>query len=192
MLFPFEEIINHYKRITPLIIECSKINKRKWYSPYPDFDIVAWFSPIEKYTWETIRCFGKAPLYPQYPVGNVFIDFANPFVKIGLECDGKEFHKNKQRDYERDKTLSKLGWTIYRATGFECNKVLDEYYDRYDYQESTIKSILREYYSTTIEGIINAIGIVHFEYKTFDRDLDEQIIAQEYLEEHKSKIKSDA
>jgi len=63
---------------------------------------------------------GGIVLYPQFPIFNSFIDFANPYLKIGLELDGKDYH-NLDKDYETDKKLSRFGWKIFRVTGKEAN-----------------------------------------------------------------------
>lgn len=73
-------------------------------------------------------------LYPQFPIGPYFVDFANPKAKVVIECDGAGFH-DADKDSIRDAYLSKHGWSVYRFTGSECNLVdrqtngrpLDEY-----------------------------------------------------------------
>lgn len=82
-------------------------------------------TPIERWLWQDIRQ-ANMVMYPQYPVAGCFIDFANPVAKIGIECDGADFHLDKEKDQRRDAKLGKLGWTIYRITGSDCHKEFDE------------------------------------------------------------------
>lgn len=86
-------------------------------------------TPIETWFWADIReC--DCVFYPQYPVGRYFIDFANPKAKVGIECDGAEYHKDKAKDAARDAELSALGWTIYRISGSDCRTESDFYNGR--------------------------------------------------------------
>lgn len=87
------------------------------YHPY----FVDWgklFTPIESAVWQDIRSL-PMEFYPQYPVGKRFIDFADPKLKIGIECDGKAFH-SREKDVQRDLELMELGWTIYHLKGADC------------------------------------------------------------------------
>jgi hypothetical protein len=46
-------------------------------------------SPPEFALWWSIRCYGGMPLYPQYPILNYFVDFGDPWQRIGIEADGR-------------------------------------------------------------------------------------------------------
>lgn len=89
--------------------------RRCWPSmsnPYP----VDWkFTPIEASAWQSIRILGL-PFYPQYPVGRFFVDFADPVLRIAIECDGQQWH-DAAKDARRDAELSRLGWAVKRFTG---------------------------------------------------------------------------
>lgn len=105
-------------------------------SPY----LVDWFpvfTPIERHVWNAIRSIGL-PFFPQYPIGKVFVDFADPVKQIALECDGKEYH-DAEKDAARDATLATLGWKVLRFTGRQC-VLPDDDPDSAD----AILSILRE------------------------------------------------
>lgn len=84
------------------------------------YELEVEFTPIERAFWHDIRCKGIV-MYPQYPVGGVFVDFANPVAKVAVECDGKKWHDAK-KDAIRDAKLATLGWTVYRITGSDCLK----------------------------------------------------------------------
>jgi very-short-patch-repair endonuclease len=73
------------------------------------------FSPIEHIAWGEIRYLGLV-LYPQYPIAELFVDFAAPQQKVVIECDGAAYH-DKDQDAERDERLRKRGWTVYRIPG---------------------------------------------------------------------------
>lgn len=77
------------------------------------------FTPIEEWLWSDIRQCG-AVLWPQYPVLNFFVDFANPVAKVAIECDGAAYHQDKEKDAARDKRLTDAGWTVYRISGKHC------------------------------------------------------------------------
>jgi very-short-patch-repair endonuclease len=85
------------------------------------------FTPIEFALWCDIRSAGIV-LYPQYPVGKYFADFANPVTKCVIECDGAAFH-HPEKDAKRDGNMEAMGWCVYRFTGRQLNEpdeILDE------------------------------------------------------------------
>lgn len=87
-------------------------------SPYEiGIDWMGKFSPIEDRVWSDIRYLGL-PLYPQYPIGNFFADFADPHLKIVIEVDGREFHRNKEKDRIRESKIFGKGWDVYRIPGW--------------------------------------------------------------------------
>src|SRR3990167_5100423 len=95
-------------------------------SNYPKTDVyfIDWisiFSKAEKLAWDDIRLIG-APLYPQFPVGPYFLDFADPVKKIAIEIDSAKFHLDEQKDDRRQKEIESLGWKVYR---FNWNDLLD-------------------------------------------------------------------
>ena len=77
-------------------------------------------TPIEEWLWHDIRSV-DAVLYPQYPVGRFFVDFANPAAKVAIECDGAAYH-DQAKDAARDAELNRLGWTVYRFPGWMCKQ----------------------------------------------------------------------
>lgn len=74
---------------------------------------------IEKMFWSDIKDH-KLPLFPQFPIGKHFVDFANPEHRIAVECDGHEFHKDKEKDARRDADLADMGWRVVRIEGWKC------------------------------------------------------------------------
>ncbi len=153
---PFLEIRKLYAEVLPLWMADYKATGRMHNDPY----LHDWqFSPIEQRVWSDIRC-ECLPFYPQMPVLNYFLDFGNPFLKIGIECDGKDFH-NKERDAIRDDRLSRAGWTIYRIPGHECVRSVS-LADMSSDDEQRIRDLMVRYYMDTSEGILHAINVHHF------------------------------
>lgn len=182
-----ENIKKHYEEILPRIMSR---NKGQWVAPYTD--LVRWeliFSPIEEMTWQSLRCFGQCPLYPQYPVDKYFVDFGNPKYKVAIECDGKEWHMDKEKDAKRDNVLFKQGWHIFRISGADCYKVCETYHERFDYDkdEREIYEILSDFYGT-VEGLVKAIAIFYFNYKDYCFFEDEMRIARRCLEKYISPV----
>lgn len=87
--------------------------------PYEVADWPMLFTHIEAGFWSDIRAAGL-PLWPQLPVGRFFVDFGNPVHRVAVECDGREFHKDKAKDAARDAELSAMGWTVHRIEGWQC------------------------------------------------------------------------
>lgn len=113
----------HYARALPLIL-AGKSNE--W-----AIDAYAWegagirMTPIEAWLWSDLRA-ADVVMYPQFPVGGMFVDFGNPVAKVAIECDGRAYHQDKAKDADRDAKLAALGWTVYRLTGSECRQDFDE------------------------------------------------------------------
>lgn len=103
------------------------------------------FSPIEDKAWDCIRYVG-APLYPQYPVGRFFIDFADPIRRIGIEIDGLAYHKDRKKDRVRQIEIEGHGWTIYRFWSWELDQCMDDFLD----DEGNVK--FNEYAEGCLEG----------------------------------------
>jgi very-short-patch-repair endonuclease len=87
------------------------------------------FTPIESALWEEMLNVG-AVFYPQFPIGRFFADFANPVARVAIECDGKEFHLDREADERRQAEIEAMGWTVYRISGRDClihaQEVLDD------------------------------------------------------------------
>lgn len=122
------------------------------------------FTPIERNAWSDIRCVG-IPLYPQCPVAGVFIDFADPHLKIGLELDGQAFH-DRERDTLRDERLWRQGWRIFRITGAESYRMLlgplDEAFGDDSCSEAEWMGRLDDWARTTLEGVIWSLGVLYY------------------------------
>jgi very-short-patch-repair endonuclease len=116
------------------------------------------FTPIEQCVWSDIRTLG-VPFFPQIPVLNYFIDFGCPFLKIGIECDGKAWHDH-DLDKARDARLAAQGWMIFRIEGHECKRVVEPWEDIAE--DESQEEVLR-YFLTTSEGVVSAIKRRYFD-----------------------------
>jgi very-short-patch-repair endonuclease len=118
----FDILLEFYRGVTPLAMQ---IPAHEWAVDINCIDWRSMFSPIEAALWSDIRDEG-AVLYPQYPIGPFFADFANPKAGVVIECDGKAYHKDKDRDARRDKYMRDHGFRVLRMTGRECMSDLVE------------------------------------------------------------------
>jgi very-short-patch-repair endonuclease len=152
-----------YELVLPEISSVSEKRRKGKISPY-FLDFCNEFTPIEDDSWMTIRCLGT-PLYPQFPVQNYFLDFGNPFYKIGLEIDGKEYHQDVHKDTKRDENLNSFGWRTFRITGSESKRTRKHPYELFeekkDNKEENEKQI-EDWVLNTGEGIITAIHEIYF------------------------------
>lgn len=147
--------IENYYMVVRCDIEATPCDQ--WaFDPY-EVDWPMLFTPIEAALWTDIRQLGLA-LYPQYPVSTrsdhgpdpeyrtYYCDFASPARKVAIECDGKAFHNDPERDRERDRRLRLAGWTVYRFTGAQC---------REDFNETTLQR-------STVSRELERIARLHF------------------------------
>ena len=153
-----------YELLTPTIIERAEKEK---YLGMTDPYILDWckhFSPIEYDAWCSIRPKGLG-LFPQYPVLNYFLDFGNPYLKIGVELDGREYHLDVDKDRRRDERLYDEGWKIFRIKGSECKVDYREFYEIHDDYSLTDDEKMEEiesYFMNTSDGVFEALRYVYF------------------------------
>jgi hypothetical protein len=116
-------IRTHYRRNCSDIMQAGQSD---WgIDPYAwDHEAGIRLTPIEQSLWSEIRAVG-AVMYPQYPVGRFFVDFANPVARVAIECDGAKFHLNPNHDAMRQAEIEAEGWTMYRITGRDCNRYVE-------------------------------------------------------------------
>ncbi len=144
------------------------------------------FTPIEEQAWHCIRRIGLR-LYPQIPVGGVFIDFGDPHKKIGVELDGKAFH-DAERDRARDLKLWRLGWRIFRITGAESMKWLHSpaepgFADDARPGSSEWNRDLAEWAYSTGDGVLWALRTIYYQRRATDGN--ERAIALGAIEDHR-------
>jgi hypothetical protein len=166
-----------YEKILPHIIK----NKSCYVDPY----IVNWHGVInenEYNLFERFRAIGT-PMYPQYPVGKYWLDFGNPYYKVGIEADSKAHH-DLEKDIIRDRELQKMGWKVYHIPSrlSFTQKVVDTscvYDDDEEYEP-----VWKEYLTETLDGVLECISrsITGYHYFVPDqfRDLARQV-QQKYL-----------
>lgn len=139
-----------YKKFLPRLLDGDLI------SPYEiEFDWFKKFSPIEEKVWDGIRYLGL-PLYPQFPIGKYFVDFADPYRRIAIEVDSHQWHKDTEKDKQRQKEIEKLGWRVYRIDSWLTFKSVSDFtfldetgreqIDWEKYEENTAEGFLRKLY----------------------------------------------
>ena len=82
-------------------------------------NVVDWpriMSPIEREAWIDIQQ-RRLRMFPQYPALHYFLYFAEPWQKVAIECDGKQWHTDHARDEKRDSLLRLNGWQVCRVSG---------------------------------------------------------------------------
>jgi hypothetical protein len=113
----FDYVKRLYQAVTPELL----LHER-WIDPH----FARWESimtPIEMQMWSLIRS-QRVPFYPQYPVGGYFLDFGNPRLKIGIECDSRGWHAARaDLDEIRLKDLYDLGWLVFGFSGRACTRL---------------------------------------------------------------------
>lgn len=145
------------------------------------------FTPIETEAWNCIRRIGLR-VFPQVPVGGVFIDFGDPHKKIGIELDGKAFH-DKERDRVRDRKLWDLGWRIFRITGSEAVKWLHpptepNFANDAERNSQDFNRALEEWACHTGDGVLWSIHTAYYRQKHSTGN--EFAIALGSIEDHRS------
>lgn len=118
----WDAIREHYAYFLPRIMAEAR---DEWaFDPYLWDNGMLRMTPIEAWLWADLREV-NAIVYPQFPVGGVFVDFANPVAKVAIECDGAAYHQDVAKDRKRDARLQALGWTVYRIPGWVCRTESD-------------------------------------------------------------------
>lgn len=105
----------HYERVMPSIMSVPAYVYGVGAYEWDNGQGMVNMTPIEYLMWCDIRTEGLV-MYPQVPVLNYFLDFANPVAKVAIECDGREFH-DREKDRIRDANLAAIGWKVYRISG---------------------------------------------------------------------------
>lgn len=153
----FKEVRKRYSDTLPEWIRAYHATGRMYFDPYFLHDLME-FTPIEQLVWGDLREAGL-PFYPQLPVLNYFLDFGCPFLRIGIECDGKAWH-DYDLDKARDARLAANGWMIFRIEGHECKRSVK--YPWSEYTDEVDRAEVKKWYSTTSQGIVEAIRQKYF------------------------------
>ncbi|MFO1317319.1 MAG: DUF559 domain-containing protein [Burkholderiales bacterium] len=152
-----------YMEQMPHVMAMAARDARQFVDPYL-LDWLAYLSPIEQSAWLSIRRRG-VPLYPQFPLFNYFIDFANPYFRVGLELDGRDWH-DPTKDEERDQLLAQYGWRIFRVSGAEA---VNEYehpieLEGRDADHTTTQQEISAWLMSTCDGVVESIDQVYFRH----------------------------
>lgn len=80
-------------------------------------------SSIEKKVKELLDAIGIA-YTQQHPVDRFFVDFAIPSLMVAIEVDGNYWHKDNQRDLDRQRIIEDKGWHVVRFREDQINEDL--------------------------------------------------------------------
>lgn len=109
----------------------NKSYKENGYSIESFYDVsdIQNLNVAERIAWCSLKRVPGASrsFVPEVQVGEYFIDFADTNRKIGIEINGREFHKDRTKDAERIRFLESKGWKI--LTFFWENITGHEYLD---------------------------------------------------------------
>ena len=178
----------YYMDAMPEIIKTSRKSPSSSIDVYP-FD---WkFNKNERRLWTSIRTH-RVAFYPEFPVFDRFIDFGNPYFRIGLEADSKAFH-TRENDLKRDQILRKAGWTIFHVpyetsmkVTLDLGEIREKMVEDPDFDETAdLKNLL----FTTSCGIVSAIEYFYFMSDASRSSRDKRIpsfrkLAEATLHEH--------
>jgi uncharacterized protein DUF559 len=122
-------------------------------------------SPPEFDTWWSIRYY-CLPLYPQYPLLNYFVDFGDPWQRIGLEADGRSYH-DEGKDLRRDEELFELGWKVFRIPAAQTRPGYLGPNDEFrELDERAQRARLSRWLLKTSDGVIQALKVLYYERRT--------------------------
>ena len=120
-------------------------------------------SPPEYLTWWSIRYYGRVPLYPQYPVLNYFVDFGDPWQRIGVEVDGNNYH-DEGKGLRRDEELFEIGWKIFRIPAAQTRPGYLGPNDEFRaLDERAQRARLSRWLLETSDGVIRALKALYYE-----------------------------
>lgn len=163
--YPFEKISRMYHRHHQKIMDAED---HQFGIHVYSFDWPMLFTPIETAMWSDIRYAGLV-MYPQYPIGRFFADFANPKKKIVVECDGKAFH-SPEKDRQRDSWMIGEGWRVFRVPGKACIQPEMDWSD-FCYAEDFEQQEMLDKWVDSGESLISALG-----YFFFDKQKDSMLV----------------
>jgi Protein of unknown function (DUF559) len=109
------------------------------------------------------------PLYPPYPILNYFVDFGDPWQRIGIEADGRSYH-DEGKDVRRNEELFELGWKVFRIPAVRTRPGylgLDDEFRELD--EQAQRARLSRWLLETSEGVIRALKALYYERWTPSR-----------------------
>jgi hypothetical protein len=157
-----------YEIINPSIMKRAAIGDRNhWY-------VLEWlfpFAPNARRMWGIIREIPMG-LYPQYPVMQYFLDFADPYRRIAVFIEEKTRWESDEIDYQ-DRLLITHGWKIFRipikvADTYESDLLPEYLIDVYDLGAKSKEQLLErktwddELSKKTIDGFLRWLKNTYF------------------------------
>jgi SPP1 gp7 family putative phage head morphogenesis protein len=129
-----ERMKNNNPMKDPVVKEKARKSLEKLYAEHPEKRLNVRMAKHRKsgvFTWIEKRmslCLDKMGIQyvSQYPVLRYNLDFAIPELKIGIECDGEQWHQDKEKERIRQERLEKKGWSVLHYSGAQINQHIDE------------------------------------------------------------------
>lgn len=114
-------IKERYKKAYAACLNSGRKHIQEFIEDWPSI-----LTQMETIIYQEIRTAG-ALLYPIYPVENVFVNFGNPFYKLGIEI----FYKTNGQKEKQAKLdlLKEKGWTIYTFETKYISFVLEDLFN---------------------------------------------------------------
>lgn len=91
------------------------------------FHVEDWNNVLDKSQLEIFREIKSIGvwLFPFYPIGNQFVNFGNPFSKVGIEIIYNNFKQEKEIKIQE---FEKIGWEIHKIPAFNNTLSVEDLY----------------------------------------------------------------
>jgi hypothetical protein len=121
-------------------------------------------------------------LYPYYPLGGFFLDFGNPFKKIGIEILYKDHgKKNKEK---RLAYFKRMGWQIYLIESINTYYSAADTFEYYNsskgkrFYQNTIQydewfKFINDFKELNVECLVHYIKEIHFKETNNQAEIEE-------------------
>lgn len=145
--------------------EILKHQKRNFFKVYAT-PIWKFMNEVEQHFYVQCMSIGGPALYPLYFAHGYYLDFAIPYLKIGIEIDGKAFH-DAEKDAKRDGDLTEFGWSIIRISASDVlkeQKWLSDIESNFDIMDNRERNLaIERFFSDGCIGLIYALRFNFFD-----------------------------
>lgn len=141
------------------------------------FNVEEWqhtLSEVQLKVYNDIKSIGTY-LYPLYPIGDYFIDFGNPFKKIGIELLYKE--REREERLACIEYFKSFGWTVYVLESKYIEPSAEELYNRLNpdaiqtlYEDDNMFEFVKDQKEVNSECLIYYIKHKHFTLEGHETD----------------------
>lgn len=115
------------------------------------FEFLNYDSPIEEIVFtQLIQRLPGTNIKRQESIGRYRVDFLFPEANLIVECDGEQYHQDKNKDWVRDKYLITQGFTVLHFTGKQIYKELVKKDCSQNTGEYDLIDVIKYYYSVGV------------------------------------------